>query len=85
MFSVLLIGCGAAIPASFLTAAAYDFVEATVIETIGISRIYYVFAILMCPFSTSAPYWPCFVRTTVTDKQKSTTKVRGLGAQCLCV
>jgi hypothetical protein len=39
----------------------------------------------MRPFPTSAPYSPFFVRTSVANKQNSTTEVRGLVGQCFRV
>jgi hypothetical protein len=39
--------------------------------------------LLMCPFATSAPHWPCFVRASFANKQSGTTEVRCLGAMCV--
>jgi hypothetical protein len=39
----------------------------------------------MCPFTTSAQHSHCLMHTSFPNKQNSTAKGWGFGAQCLCV
>jgi hypothetical protein len=39
----------------------------------------------MCPFATSAPHSPCFVRGFFANKQNGTAEARNLRARYLCV
>jgi hypothetical protein len=40
--------------------------------------------LLICPFTTSAPHPPWFMRPSFANKRNSTTEVRGLGVRCGC-
>jgi hypothetical protein len=39
----------------------------------------------MCPFSTSAPHSPCFVRVTFANKQNNTAKARDRHSREKCM